>query len=105
MQPSHEHNSTTRRKTERGELQEITQYILAIRRHRHKVGPAEICAVPVAGDLDNVAGVKSAHGMHPGGGGFAEVGKGGARRIADVHCPVRLGVVGLFGMRYEIGWW
>jgi len=73
------------------------QYILAIRRRRHKVRPAEIRAVPITGDFDNVAGPEGAHGMHPGGGGFAEVGEGRCRGGADVHGPVGLGVVGLVG--------
>lgn len=73
------------------------QHILAIPRRRHKVRPAEIRAVPVTGNLDNVAGAEGAHGVHPGGGGFAEVGEGGARGGPDVHGPVGLGIVGLVG--------
>ena len=73
------------------------QHVLAIRRCRHKVGPAEIRAVPITWYFDNVAGAEGAHGMHPGRSGFAEVGEGGGGGGADVHGPVGLGVVCLVG--------
>lgn len=64
----------------------------------HEVECGEIGAVPIAWDFHDVAGCRFEHWFHPGGGGLAEVGVGCVGGVADVHCPVGLGVVGEEGV-------